>query len=428
MSRPEVPPPAAVPAVQDTDVGGIRVVSEPFPGFHSVALGVLFNIGSRDEPAAEQGLTHLVEHMLFKGTQTKSARQISQTIEAIGGVINGFTHKEMTGIFVRFLGEHFDLVSRLVRELLNESRFAAEELEKEREVIFEEIKSAHEDPDDEVVDLLFRAAYGDQPLASSISGELATVGGITDRRVRQYFAESYARPRTVIAAAGDIDHRRLESQLAVPLRLATGSGANGRHPPELLKPGIRLQERHEISQVFVCIAKPCIPYPDPGRHALGVVSSAFGGASSSRLFQRLREEEGLVYSVYAFTELFSDAGLFGVYLITDRKKLPRALAAVREEWNRLVRDNLEPEELATAKSFTKGTTLLSLENLSSRMMRMAHSRLLLNRVVPVEEKMARLDALTLADTAGLLQQVGELDQPYVSAVGPVTEAELKEML
>ena len=173
---------------------------------------------------------------------------------------------------------------------------------------------------------------------------------------------------------------------------------------------------------------PAPTLSDTRRHALGLVSLAFGGATSSRLFQRLREEEGLVYSVSSFNELFSDTGLFGVYLVTDKKKLPRALSAVRQEWDKLVRGNLDAEELTTARNFTKGTTLLSLENLSSRMMRMAHSRLMLGRVVPIEEKMAQLDALTLDDTGNLLQQVGELGDCYVSAVGPVTEAELKKML
>jgi predicted Zn-dependent peptidase len=461
MSGPGSPPQAAVSAIQDTDVRGVRVVSEPFAGFHSVALGVIFNLGSRDEDAKEQGLTHLVEHMLFKGTRTRTARDISRTIEAIGGFINGFTNKEMTGIFVRFLGEHFELVSRLVLDMVNESKFAPEELAKEQEVIFEEIKSGHEDPDDEVSDLLFQAAYGAHPLAFSVSGERETVGAITDSRLRSYFAGRYRRDRAVVVASGEVEHARLEAQLADRMNLTAGStksesrianaGAGGqgsgtgdqgsgadprppnpdpriRTPPEPQPPGIRIHERHEISQVFVCLAKPCIPYPDSRRHALGVVNAAFGGATSSRLFQRLREEEGLVYSVYSFSELFSDAGLFGVYLVTDRKKLGKALAAVKQEWNQLVRGNLEQEELTTARNFSKGTMMLSLENLSSRMMRMAHSRLLLDRVVPIEEKLARLDALTRDDTARVLESIGPLDDCYVSAVGPVTEAELKEML
>jgi len=428
MSSPGRPPLAAVSGIQDTDVEGVRVISEPFAGFRSVALGVIFNLGSRDEPAAEQGLTHLVEHMLFKGTRNRTARQLSQAVEAIGGFINGFTNKEMTGIFVRFLGEHFDLVSRLVLEMINESRFAPEALAKEQEVIFEEIKSGHEDPDDEVSDLLFQAAYGDHPLAFSVSGEVETVGSITDSRLRRYFTECYRRDHAVVVASGDVDHSRLASELAARMQLAVNGNAVSRVNPARPGPGIRVHERHEISQVFVCLAKPCIPYPDSRRHALGIVNSAFGGAASSRLFQRLREEEGLVYSVYSFAELFSDAGLFGVYLVTDRKKLEKALAAVRQEWNQLVRGNLEPEELATSKSFSKGTMMLGLESLSSRMMRMAHSRLLLDRVVPIEEKLAKMDALTRDDTAEVLQCIGELDDFCVSAVGPVTEAELRGML
>jgi predicted Zn-dependent peptidase len=450
MSSPGSPPQAAVSGIQDTDVRGVRVISEPFAGFHSVALGVILNIGSRDEDVKEQGLTHLVEHMLFKGTRTKTARDISRTIEAIGGFINGFTNKEMTGIFVRFLGEHFELVSQLVLDMVNESKFAPEDLVKEQEVIFEEIKSGQEDPDDEVSDLLFQAAYGAHPLAFSVSGERETVAAITDSRLRSYFAERYQRNRAVVVASGDVEHAQLEAQLADRMNLSDAQGCRGqgtgvrglgtpnseprspipepRTPPTPLPPGIRVHERHEISQVFVCLAKPCIPYPDSRRHALGIVNAAFGGAASSRLFQRLREEEGLVYSVCSFNELFSDAGLFGVYLVTDRKKLDKALAAVKQEWNQLVRGNLEQEELTTARNFSKGTIMLSLENLSSRMMRMAHSRLLLDRVVPIEEKLARLDALTRDDTARVLESIGPLDDCYVSAVGPVTEAELRKML
>jgi predicted Zn-dependent peptidase len=433
MSSPGSPPLAAVSGIQDTDVRGVRVISEPFAGFHSVALGVIFNLGSRDEAAKEQGLTHLTEHMLFKGTRTKTARDISRTIEAIGGFINGFTNKEMTGIFVRFLGEHFELVSRLVLDMVNESKFAPEDLVKEQEVIFEEIKSGQEDPDDEVSDLLFQAAYGAHPLAFCVSGERETVGAITDSRLRRYFAESYQRNRAVVVASGEVEHARLEAQLADRMNLGDTPNegpemTHARAKPDPLPPGIRVHERHEISQVFVCLAKPCIPYPDYRRHALGVVNAAFGGAASSRLFQRLREEEGLVYSVSSFNELFSDTGLFGVYLVTDRKKLEKALAAVKQEWNQLVRGNLEQEELTIARNFSKGTMMLSLENLSSRMMRMAHSRLMLGRVVPIEEKLARLDALTRDDTARVLESIGPLDDCYVSAVGPVTEAELKKML
>jgi predicted Zn-dependent peptidase len=279
-----------------------------------------------------------------------------------------------------------------------------------------------------------------------VAGERETVAAITDSRLRSYFTERYARNQAVVVASGEVEHARLEAQLAARMDLADAQDFrnqgikdsredprppgswNPRIPPTPLPPGIRVHERHEISQVFLCLAKPCISYPDSRRHALGVANVAFGGATSSRLFQRLREEEGLVYSVYSFTELFSDAGLFGVFLVTDRKKLAKALAAVKQEWNQLVRDNLEPEELVTARNFSKGTMMLSLENLSSRMMRMAHSRMLLGRVVPIEEKLARLDALTRDDTARVLESIGPLDDCYVSAVGPVTEDELKKML
>jgi predicted Zn-dependent peptidase len=430
--------------IQGRAVNGLQVLSESFPVFPSVALGVIFNQGSRDESAAEQGLTHLTEHMLFKGTARKSAAEISRTIEAIGGMINGFTHKEATGIYVRFLSEHFDLVSGLVLEMLNEPQFAPQELAKEREVVAEEIKSAREDPEDEAVDLLFRAFYGDHPLGFPVSGEVDTIAQVSAARLHDYYNRNYVRDRTLVAAVGDVDHARLEARfgnglfpgpahMGTPLRGVSpftecGMGnAERRTKPVRIAPNLKVRERREISQVFVGIGKPTIAFPDPRRCALAVMNAAFGAATSSRLFRRLREDEGLVYSISSFAELFTDTGVFGVFLATDKKKLGKTLKVLEQEWNRLVSDNFTPEEFETSRNYTKGAMILSLESFSTRMMRLAQSQLMLNRVVTVEEKIRALNALTRDDMAALLQELGRFEDYYAGAVGPVKEAELKNL-
>jgi predicted Zn-dependent peptidase len=414
--------------IQTSDRNGLKVLTESFPVFHSVALGLIFNQGSRDESASEQGLTHLIEHMLFKGTARKSAADISRTIESIGGTINGFTHQEMTGIFIRFMAEHTDRVLDLLLEIVNESQFAAGELTKEREVVFEEIKSGHEDPETEVEDLLYQAMYGDDPLGFVVSGELATVGALSDQRLRDYYRTNYARNRAVLVAAGDMDHETLSAHFDAGLGLVARANGRVRAKPLRAAPGTRVHERHELSQVFLCVAKPGLAYPDPGRCALSVLNAAFGGATSSRLFRRLREDDGLVYSVSSFAEMFSDTGIFGVFLVTDRKKLDRTIQDLKQEWNRLVRDNLEPDELETSRNYTKGSIILSQESLSSRMMRLAHNELQLNRVVPLEESLADLNGLTRDDIAQVLAGLGRFEDYCVSAVGPITEKELKELL
>ena len=414
--------------IELSDVGGLRVLTEPVPFFHSVALGVICGQGSRDEPASDLGITHVVEHMLFKGTERKTAGQISRTIESVGGMLNGFTNKEATGIYARFMVEHFDVAVDLLLEMLNESRFGADELAREREVVFEEIKSSQEDPEDECVDEMFRAYFGEHPLGPPVSGELSTVGSLDDAKLRRYYEGSYARDRVVVSAVGEIDHEQVQRRFDEGLKVRAKSVTPPRRAPIPATPGIRVRERREITQVHICVAKPAIPFPDERRVALGLLNAAFGASTSSRLFQRLREEEGLVYSVSSFAELFSDSGLFGVFLTTDKKKLGQALKSLREEWNRLADSNLEAAELETARNFAKGGLTLSMESLTGRMMRMAHSQLLLNRQSTLEERLAELDAASLSEVGSMVKTLGRFEDFYVSAVGPIDERELRQLL
>jgi predicted Zn-dependent peptidase len=414
--------------ITGTTLEGLRVLTESFPMFHSVALGVVFNQGSRDETRGELGLTHLIEHMLFKGTRQQTAAQLSRAIESVGGTINGFTNKETTGISTWCPAEHFERTSALVLEILNESQFAPAELAKEREVVTEEIKSSRDDPEERVADLLFEATYGDHGLGSPMGGLPETVAGFGDDQIRSFYRRNYVRPKAVVAAVGDVDHDRLVQRFGAGLTLGSQAPDCARRPPSLNPPGIKVFERNEITQVFLCVAKPTIAYPDPRRCALAVMNSAFGGATSARLFLRLREDEGLVYEVSSSAELFSDAGVLAVFLVTDKKKLGRSLAVLHQEWDRLVQENLTADEFETARNYTKGMILLSMEGLSGRLRRLVVNQLLLDRVVTMEEMLAALDKLTRDDIAELLSELGRFENYYISAVGPIDEQELRSLL
>jgi predicted Zn-dependent peptidase len=421
--------------IRATAVDDIQVVSESFPYFHSVALGIAFNLGSRDEQPREQGWSHLIEHMLFKGTRHRTAAEISRYVESLGGTINAHTSRELTVLHAWFPARHFDRVSRLLLELLTESRFAAAELAREKEVVIEEIKSAEENPDDEVWDLAFRAAYGRHAMGEPVGGHVATVRAAESEELRSYYQQRFGRAETVLAAVGEIDHSRLEvfcSRLQAALRPGQADRplpSADRVSPLPAAPGLQVHERREaISQVYICLAKPALAYPDPRRLALSVLNDAFGAATSSRLFVRLREDQGLVYDVNSFDYLFSDTGLFGVFLITDRRKLARTLRVLKREWNRLAQDGLTTGEFVTARNFAQGMLLLSQEGLGNRLRRLIQNWLLLKRVIPVETELVQLARLKADGLHEVMRSIGRFADLHVGAVGPVRPDELARML
>jgi predicted Zn-dependent peptidase len=404
---------------------GLRIISEKIPYLHSVALGILFKHGSRDETEKEQGISHLLEHMLFKGTTNRTAKEISIFAESKGTIIDGFTSKENTGIYARFLSEHFSPITDLACEVLSSPLFAANDLEKEKGVIFEEIKSTLEDPEDQMLNLLFSVLYEPHPMGFPVTGSFQTLEAFEAQSLRSYYETNYCKSNAIVVGVGEIEHNALCDKISEKLTLANGNSPNSRVPPANKKPSHKIEQRKELTQVYVGMAKPVFSFQDERRYALSILNTALGGGLSSRLFQRLREEEGLVYTISSFVDLFLDSGIFGLYFITDYKKLTKGLMTALEEITKLRQQKFSTQEFETALNLTKSSILLGLENPLSRMMRLAKNELLLNRVITIDDTINAYNRLTLESINELVDVVLSDNRFFISCVGPLEEKDLQ---
>jgi len=407
---------------------GLVVISERLPFVRSVALGVSFLTGGRDDPPGRGGIAHMLEHMVFRGTRDKDVIAINIAAETHGAELNAFTDKESTCFYGRFPSDQFGPVTALLAETVSGPAFRPEELVKEKEVVSEEIRTNQEDPDTLAMNLLFRALYGDHGMGRQIVGSLESVAGLSDADLRGFYSNSYGPGCGVAVGVGDVEHEQLVAAMQKLL-----SGREACRPPARAAapsqpPWVLAETRKELSQVYLCVARPALVYADPRRHALNVLNMALGGGVSSRLFQRLREQEALVYSVGSFAEQYSDSGLLGVYLVTDHRKLPRCVALLREELARLRRDRLTDEEFERARNMTKSSVLLALESPSTRMMRLARAWQLLGRVVTVDETVEAYNRLTRSDVETLLDELLAGDFEYCGAAGPLSEEAVRKTL
>jgi predicted Zn-dependent peptidase len=407
---------------------GLVVISERLPHIRSVALGLSFLTGGRDDPPDKSGIAHMIEHMVFRGTPDKDVIAINIEAESHGAELNAFTDKETTCFYGRFPGDQFGPVTALMAETVTGPAFRAEELVREKEVIAEEIRTNQEDPDTVAANLLFRALYGDHGMGRQILGTIDSVNGLSDDDLRGRYASCYGPACGVAVAVGDVEHERVADALASLLDTRQECRPPGRTTAAAKPPQVLVETKNELSQIYLSLAKPALVYADPRRNALAVLNMAIGGGVSSRLFQRLREQEALVYSVGSFAEQYSDSGLLGVYLVTDHRKLARCVAVLREEFVRLRRDRLTDEEFERARNMTKSSVLLGLESTGTRMMRLARVWQLLGRVVTVDETVAAYNRLTRSDVDNLLDELLVSDFEYCGAVGPLSEEAVSKTL
>ena len=407
---------------------GLVVISERLPHIRSVALGLSFLTGGRDDPSDKSGIAHMIEHMVFRGTPDKDVIAINIEAESHGAELNAFTDKETTCFYGRFPGDQFGPVTALMAETVTGPAFRAEELVREKEVISEEIRTSQEDPDTVAANLLFSALYGDHGMGRQILGTLDSVNGLSDDDLRGRYAGCYGPACGLAVAVGDVEHERLAAALASLLDTRQQCRPPERTAASAKPPQVLVETKNELSQIYLSLAKPALIYADPRRNALAVLNMALGGGVSSRLFQRLREQEALVYSVGSFAEQYSDSGLLGVYLVTDHRKLARCVAVLREELARLRRDRLTDEEFERARNMTKSSVLLGLESTGTRMMRLARAWQLLGRVVTVDETVAAYNRLTRSDVESLLDELLVSDFEYCGAVGPLSEEAVRKTL
>ena len=384
--------------------GGLRVVSEHVPGVRSAAIGVFIGVGSRDESPTLNGASHFLEHLLFKGTDTRSAMDISSALDAVGGEFNAYTAREYTCYHARVLDEDLPLAVDVLGDMMTASRIDPADVEAEREVILDEIAMHDDDPDDVVHNLFAAKAWDGSSLARPIAGTAESIQALTRAQVNRYYRTRYVAPAMTVAVAGNIVHRDVvrlvkkafsrrgflddETAWALPPRLADR--------PRSTKAG-DVRTSRAFEQVSQVLGMRGMTRSDDRRYALGVLNAAFGGGSSSRLFQEVREHRGLAYSVYSFATSYSDAGMVGVSVGSLPSKSDEVLDVVRAELERIVESGLTQDELDRGRGQMRGGLVLSLEDTGSRMTRLGEVELFQDRLLSLDEVLARLDAVTLDD-------------------------------
>lgn len=375
---------------------GVRIVSETIPYVRSVSVGIWANVGSRDETGQENGITHFLEHMVFKGTRSRSVQEIAQSLESLGGYLNAFTTKEQTCFYARVLDENAEQAVDVLADLIQHATFRREELEKEKLVVIEELKNAEDDPEDIIHDYFEKALFPTHPLGFPIIGTEANLRAFTRNDLQLHVAEHYTSPNIVVAAAGNINHQDLVTLAGKYLKQVPASRepVNRAQPPHRPANGGTQEYERQIQQSHVCIGTVGYSIRHKDRYPLMVMNALLGEGMSSRLYQTIREKFGLAYSVYSFVSMLSDTGSFGAYLGTDKHNVASATELMHKEFEKLRRKEVPRRELERTKSQIKGTMMLGLENMSGRMMRLGTSELYFNVFAGLDAILRKVDAVT----------------------------------
>jgi predicted Zn-dependent peptidase len=403
--------------IEDTLPSGMRLVTEAMSHVRSVTVGVWVTRGSRHETDEESGVAHFVEHMLFKGTTSRSAREIAQTIDSVGGQLDAFTAKEYAGYYIKVLDEHLPVAIDLLSDMLLRPALAPGDVLKEQQVILEEIKMVEDAPDDLVHELFAQQFWSKHPLGRPILGTRETVTSFDSDRLRHYFSRNYTAPNLVIAAAGNLDHARIRDLVERGFaQLPSGRPAARGNPPDVT-PGLT-QRKKDIEQAHLCVGTPAYPQAHEHRHALYVLNAILGGSMSSRLFQHIREERGLAYAVFSTLTSYSDAGMVTVYAGCATEKVSEVIDLTLAEL-RTMRDTPVPaDELTRAKDHLKGSLMLSLENTSSRMSQLARHEIYFGRSFTLDELLAAIDRVTADDVRRVSAELFKDGSLVATVVGP----------
>jgi predicted Zn-dependent peptidase len=394
---------------------GLSVVTDTMPHLESASLGAWIGCGSRDEEADEHGIAHLLEHMAFKGTTRRTARQIAEEIEAVGGDINAATGVEMTSYYARVLKADVPLALDVISDILSDPTFDPEEMVREKNVIFQEIGATDDAPDDLVFEHLQTTAFPDQAVGRSILGTRQTVRSFDGKRLRHYLMRNYRAPDMVIAAAGAVEHEQVVDEVARRFAVFNGPAAP---PPEAarFRGGVKIETR-ELEQAHIAVALEGVPQRDPSLYSLQVFASVLGGGMSSRLFQEVREIRGLCYSIYAFHAPYSDTGLFGLYAGTDATDAAELMRVVVAELTAAV-DTVTEVEIQRAKAQMKAGLLMALESSGARAEQLARQMIVFGRPMPLDEIVGRIEAVTVESARAAGRALMRRSRPAIAALGP----------
>lgn len=405
---------------------GLRVVTERLSGLRSVAVGFWVGTGSRDEPDDLAGASHFLEHLLFKGTETRRAAEIAEAVESVGGDMNAFTGHEVTAFYVRVPDHHLELALGILSDIIWAPALRTDEVESERQVILEEIRMRDDTPDDLVHDAFAGALFPQHPLGREVSGSHESISAMSRDAIAAYHREHYVPSNVVVAAAGNLNHddvvTMVERALPADLTQARPPRADGVNGPVALP--VAVVER-PLEQAHLVLGMRALRRDDPDRFALAVLDQVVGGGMSSRLFQEVRERRGLAYSVFSYRSSFEETGAFAVYCGTAPERVDDVLGVLRSELDRLVADGgVSDRELDSAKGHLAGSLALSLESSSSRMHRIGRAELTLGEVPSLDDVVAQLSSVEAGDVARVVERVLGPGQRTLAAVGPVTELDL----
>jgi predicted Zn-dependent peptidase len=400
---------------------GLRVVTEHMPDVRSVSIGFWVGAGARDETPELAGASHFLEHLLFKGTPERSARQIAEVVDGLGGEMNAYTTKEYTAFYVRVLSDRLEVALDILCDIMSRPAFRPAEVEAERQVILEELLMHGDEPDELVHDLLVDALFPGHPLGRDVLGTEDTITAMTADQIAGFFNGHYGASNLVLAAAGAVDHEQLLAGIADRLAPPPGGAPQPRSAPSAAVEPARVVERH-TEQAHLVVGMPSIDAHDPDRFALAALNHVLGGGLSSRLFQTIREERGLAYSVYSYRTAFTDAGALAVYAGTAPRHAGEVLDLINAELDRVAADGVTDAEVDTARAHLLGSTALSLEDSAARMGRIGRSLLVHDEVWTNAEVEAHMAGVTPDDVQRVIGRV-LVDAPrIVAAIGPFDAA------
>ena len=396
---------------------GMRVVTDTMNELDTVALGIWVGIGSMYEPAEINGISHLLEHMVFKGTKTRTARQISEEIENVGGYMNACTSRETTAFYIKVLKEDTPLAVDVLADILQNSTFEPEEFAREKTVVLQEISQSNDTPDDIVFDYFQECAFPDQPVGRPILGSVGTVQGIDRETLDSYIKTNYSPKRMVAAAAGKIDHEDFVRLIEKSFGGMTDK--EGLTAPDAAYRGGEVRKDKPLEQVNLVLGFPGVSVFDDEYYTAHILSTILGGGSSSRLFQEIREKRGLVYTVYSFNAAATKGGLFGIYAGTGEAESAELMPVVCDEILKIGQTPVSQEELDRAKAQLKTGVLMSLEHPTARCEQNAAHLLTFGRLLEKEEILDRIAAVTIRDVRNLAQKIFS-QKPSLASLGPVS--------
>ncbi|HYE83906.1 MAG TPA: pitrilysin family protein [Clostridia bacterium] len=398
-------------------INGIRVVTEEIPYVNSVSIGIWVKVGSRYENIENNGISHFIEHMLFKGTKNRSAKEIANSIDKIGGQLNAFTSKECTCFYAKVLDTHFDIALDVLADMFFNSNFSGEEIDKERGVVIEEINMYEDSPEDLVHDLFSQAVWSGNPLGMSILGTEKSLENLNRSKIIDYFNENYIPQNVVISVVGNCKHNDTVEKIRKYFEKAPNRTNNNSH---LLMPSFDPEytlKNKVTEQVHLCMGFNGVDIKSEAFYPMLVLNNVFGGAMSSRLFQKIREDRGLAYSVFSYPSAFEDCGLFSIYAGAKPDNLKSVAELIMEEIHEMKKAGITEEELYDSKEQLKGSYILGLESTSGRMISIGKSELLLERIYSPAEILERIDKVDMGSINNIIKHIFNTESMGAAVIG-----------